>query len=143
MKIASVVMTYTILENKTFSKMDVKELFKLIDAMNEMRPLCESFKKDVELAQKVLVGKDHNKWLEKGRLHNKGELTLSSDELGELNQYFDLYNHKVALKVQELEKQEVKFKCKQLSVKGFEQLISSIKEDVKMSELLQVKEVLS
>ena len=143
MKLGSVAMTYTILENKTFSKMEVKELFRLIDAMNEMRPLCQEFKKDVEQAQKVLASKEHGQWLEKGNLHNKGELTLSSKELEELNDYFESYNNRVSTKVQELENREVKLKSKHLSAKGFEQLIFSIKDDVKMGELLQVKEVLS
>ena len=143
MKLGSVAMTYTILEDKTFSKMEVKELFRLIDAMNEMRPLCQEFKKDVEQAQKALASKEHTQWLEKGNLHNKGELTLCSKELEELNTYFESYNNRVSTKVQELENREVKLKSKHLSAKGFEQLISSIKDDVKMGELLQVKEVLS
>lgn len=143
MKLGSVAMTYTILEDKTFSKMEVKELFRLIDAMNEMRPLCQEFKKDIEQAQKALASKEHTQWLEKGNLHNKGELTLCSKELEELNAYFESYNNRVSTKVQELENREVKLKSKHLSAKGFEQLISSIKDDVKMGELLQVKEVLS
>ena len=143
MKLGSVAMTYTILEDKTFSKMEVKELFSLIDAMNEMRPLCQEFKKDIEQAQKALASKEHTQWLEKGNLHNKGELTLCSKELEELNTYFESYNNRVSTKVQELENREVKLKSKHLSAKGYEQLISSIKDDVKMGELLQVKEVLS
>ena len=143
MKLGSVAMTYTILEDKTFSKMEVKELFRLIDAMNEMRPLCQEFKKDIEQAQKALASKEHTRWLEKGNLHNKGELTLCSKELEELNAYFESYNNRVSTKVQELENREVKLKSKHLSAKGYEQLISSIKDDVKMGELLQVKEVLS
>lgn len=142
MELAKLVIAYRCLSDKKFGELETKDLFNLVDLMNNLRPMVEDYDKSIKQIYKSVEKENHEEMQELADKHNTGESKLDQHGLNKVNHYFAEMQEKAQIKINDLGQKKVKLNFKKLSKKAYEALMNSVKNDLTLSEVMIVDELL-
>lgn len=122
MKTIDAINIYSVLVNAKLTKVvDVKSKCAIVKILSSLRPIAESFEKDLKSVDKAAEGEGHEEMMSRAQKFND----LSDVEKIEVNKYFIPFNQRKEAMVKEFSEKEVETNFEKIDNVVVEQLIDS------------------